>query len=166
MKLAILYATRYGSTRRAAEAIAAGCRDAGYDASDVSVEEITRSTRAPDADTVVIGAPVYGGRIPNQVTRFLDSHLEELMAKRVGLFLSSLYAGTRAETQLAENFPSRLITHSFGCYYVGGRVDFDSLRWWDRLMMKRVAGVERSVETTNDEEISRIVADVLRTRTV
>ena len=162
MTLAILYATRYGSTRRAAEAIATRCREAGMDASDVCVEEITRSMSVPDADTIVIGAPVYGGRIPKQVTRFLDAHLEVLMRKRIGLFLSSLYAGTRAETQLADNYPSRLITHSFGCYYVGGRIDFDSLNWWDRLMMKRLAGVERSIETTNDEEIGRIVADVTR----
>ncbi len=164
MKLAILYASRYGSTRRAAETIAVRCREAGMDASDVLTEEITRSTPVPEADTLLVGAPVYGGKIPREVSRFLDAHLERLTQERVGLFLSSLYAGTRAETQLADNVPSRLITHSFGCYYVGGRIDFDSLSWWDRFIMKRIAGVEQSVDTTNADELERIVTDVMRGR--
>lgn len=162
MRLAVLYASKYGATRSVAEAIASLCREEGMDASDVSVTEIGRSTQMPDADVVLVGAPVYAGLIPGRIRRFLEQNLDSLTQVRLGLFLCCLYSGTRAEQQLSDNVPTRLLAHSFTRHYVGGRVDFDSLRFCDRQIMKRVGRIDHTLDTISNEAIRQIVADVLR----
>ncbi|MFW5686352.1 MAG: flavodoxin domain-containing protein [Spirochaetota bacterium] len=161
MTLAILYASKYGATREAAEQIAGACIAAGLSQTDVQTLDIARSPDLPEADVVLIGAPVYGGSIPRSVSRFVEANLDTLLERRVGLFLSCLYEDARAEQQLADNFPPRLITHSFGHYYVGGRVTFDRLRWLDRVVMKKVAGVDHDVDKLRTEEFERIARDVV-----
>ena len=162
MRLAILYATKYGSTQLAAEAVARGCEDSGLAPEDIRLQDLRRSSDLPDADTVLIGAPIYGGSIPRAVSRFMESNLDTLLGRRVGLYLSCLYDGDRAEKQLADNFPARLVAHSFGRYYVGGQVEVSRLRWFDRLIMKRVAGIEEDVDRTNPEEVRRLIDDLVQ----
>jgi len=162
MRLVILYATKYGSTQLAAEAIARGCEDAGLAPEDIRLQNLRSSSELPEADAIVIGAPIYGGSIPRRVSRFMESNLDALLRRRVGLYLSCLYEGGRAERQLADNFPARLVAHSFGRYYVGGKVEVSRLRWLDRLIMKRVAGIEEDVDRTKPEEIRRLVDDLVQ----
>ncbi|MFW5689884.1 MAG: flavodoxin domain-containing protein [Spirochaetota bacterium] len=158
MSLAILYTTKYGSTRIAAETIARRCAEAG--ASMPEVLDVGSLSRLPEVDTIVIGAPVYGGSIPRPMRAFVESHIDGLLDRSVALFLSCLYTGDRAEQQLADNYPSRLVAHSLGRYYVGGRIRLGELRWLDRLIMKRVGGVDHDVDSFNDAEINRLVRDV------
>lgn len=162
MKLAILYATRYGATREVAERIAAGVRDRGGALQDVQLVEVTRGTEPlPEADVCLVGSPIYAGTIPRHLARYVDAHLDALVERRVGLFLSCLYEGSKAEQQLADNFPARLVAHSYGRYYVGGRIDFAGLRVLDRFIMKRVGGVSTDVQKISDAEIARIVAEAV-----
>jgi menaquinone-dependent protoporphyrinogen oxidase len=160
MNLAILYATKYGSTRDAAAELARLVTESGASDSEVQVIDLARAPALPEATTVVIGAPIYAGKIPKAVSRFVDANLDALLERRVGLYLSCLYGEERAERQLADNFPPRLVAHSFGRYYVGGRVKLGELRWLDRVIMKRVGGVDHDVDTLNAGEIARLAADV------
>lgn len=161
MKFSIVYATKYGATRLVAEAIARGCGDAGIEPQEIEVIDVRTASAVPDSDTIVIGSPVYGGRIPAAITRFMESHLDALVERRIGLYLCCLYDGARAEQQLADNFPARLVAHSFGQYFVGGRVDYPRMRWLDRFIMKRVAGIDHDVDTTKESEIRRLIEDLI-----
>lgn len=160
MRLSIVYSTRYGSTQLAAEAIARGCQDRDIAPTDIELRDLREDSTMPAGEIIVIGAPIYGGTIPKPVTRFVEMNLESLLERRVGLYLSCLYDGPRAEKQLADNFPARLIAHSFGQYYVGGRVELTQLRWLDRVIMKRVGAVDHDVDKTNPEEIRRLIDDL------
>ncbi|MFW6293734.1 MAG: flavodoxin domain-containing protein [Spirochaetota bacterium] len=160
MRLSILYSSRYGSTQLAAEAIARGCEDRDIAPSDIELRDVREDSGMPAGEIVVIGAPIYGGTIPKAVSRFVEANLDSLLDRRVGIYLSCLYDGERAEKQLADNFPARLIAHSFGQYYVGGRVELTQLRWLDRVIMKRVGGIDHDVDKTNPAEIRRLIDDV------
>jgi len=160
MRLSIVYSTRYGSTQLAAEAIARGCQDRDIAPAEIELRDLRRESGMPSGEVVVIGAPIYGGSIPKAVSRFVETNLDSLLERRIALYLSCLYDGDRAEKQLADNFPARLIAHSFGQYYVGGRVALTQLRWLDRVIMKRVGGVEHDVDKSNPEEIGRLIDDV------
>lgn len=159
--IAILYATKYGSTERIAGMIRDGLVARGTPGRDVVLERIDRPASLPDAATVVVGAPIYGGTIPRAARGFIEAHVDELLERRVALFLSCLYEGSRAEQQLADNFPARLVAHAFGRYYPGSRLVLSDLRFFDRLIMKKVGGIERDVDTVKSEEIGRIVDDLL-----
>lgn len=160
MSLAILYATKYGSTREAAEELTRLVREHGLSEAQIGMLDLARSPALPNADTIVIGAPIYAGTIPKSVSRFVEANMDTLLERRVGLYLSCLYGEERAEKQLADNFPARLVAHSFGQYYVGGRIKLGELRWLDRVIMKRVGGVDHDVDNLNREEIARLAKDV------
>ena len=162
MKLAIVYATRYGTTRRAAELMKDACLARGLDQTDVQTHDLTDLRTLPEAPVIVIGAPIYAGSIPKAASRFLDEHVDELMHRRVGLYLSCLYEGEQAEQQLADNFPPWLVAHSFGRYYVGGCVEPGKLRWLDRMIMKRVASVRDDVDKLRPDEIDRAAAEIMQ----
>jgi menaquinone-dependent protoporphyrinogen oxidase len=160
MRLSIAYSTKYGFTQLAAEAIARGCQDRDIAPADIELRDLRAESSMPAGEIVVIGAPIYGGSIPKAVSRFVEANLDALLERRIALYLSCLYDGERAEKQLADNFPARLIAHSFGQYYVGGRVVLTQLRWLDRVIMKRVGGVEHDVDKSNPEEIRRLIDDL------
>ena len=160
MNLATVYATKYGSTREAAEELTRLVRERGLSEAQIGILDLGRSPALPEVDTIVIGAPIYAGTIPKSVNRFVQANLDALLERRVGLYLSCLYGEGRAEQQLADNFPARLVAHSFGQYYVGGRIKLGELRWLDRVIMKRVGGVDHDVDNFNREEIGRLAKDV------
>lgn len=161
MKLAILYATKYGSTREVAEEVARLAAESGVDRGRIGVFDLAGYSAMPDAPTIILGAPIYGGTVPRSVRRFLDAHLDELLERRVGIFLSCLYGEERAEQQLADNFPARLVAHSYGRYYVGGRVKVGQLRWLDKQIMKGIGGVSEDVDRIDRGEIARLARDAV-----
>ncbi|MFP4375580.1 MAG: flavodoxin domain-containing protein [Spirochaetales bacterium] len=159
MSCAVIYTSKYGATREVAERIVAGLKSGQVDAEAV---EAAPKRPLPDAETIVVGAPIYAGSAPGRMTNYLEAQREKLLAKRVFIFLSCLYEGSRAEQQLADAFPSWLVAHSSGNFYVGGKVDFSKLGFLDRLIMKKVAGVSEDVEKLKPEEIDRLVETVRR----
>ena len=80
MSALVVYATRYGSTERRALEIAATLRGA---AMDLRTRDRELRAALEAADTVVVGGPIYGGRILGSVSRFCERHRELLLARRV-----------------------------------------------------------------------------------
>jgi len=88
----VAYATRHGSTREVAEAIATRLRD---EAATVDVRP-ARSVREPVAgwDLVMLGAPIYSGRWHRDAHRFLKRHRSELLLMPVAVFGMGPRSGT------------------------------------------------------------------------
>ena len=93
MNVLLAYATRNGSTREVAEAVAATLRE--HDAQVVLLP--ARAAREPVAgyDLVVLGAPLYSGRWHRDAHRFLRRHREELAGVPVAVF----GMGPRSDTE-------------------------------------------------------------------
>ena len=80
----VVYATRNGSTREVAEAVATALRDEQV---DVTVSP-ARAVKVPvgDHDLVVIGGAIYSGRWHHDAHRFLKRHRKELVTTPVAVF--------------------------------------------------------------------------------
>jgi len=80
----VAYATKNGSARQVAEAIAVALREAGAQVRAGPA----RTIREPAAgyDLVVVGAPLYSGRWHRDAHRFLKRHRRELAAVPVAVF--------------------------------------------------------------------------------
>jgi menaquinone-dependent protoporphyrinogen oxidase len=78
------YATRNGSTRQVAEAIAVALREAGVQVTALPARTIRES--AAGYDLIVVGAPLYSGRWHRDAHRFLKRHRRELAAVPVAVF--------------------------------------------------------------------------------
>lgn len=80
----VAYATRLGSTREAAKAVAAGLRDAGLEV-DVALARDVRGLTG--YGLVVLGTALYVGRWHKDVRGLLKRHRGELTGRHVALFV-------------------------------------------------------------------------------
>jgi menaquinone-dependent protoporphyrinogen oxidase len=150
MKLLIAYASKYGSTAGCATLLSQRIR------AETVVIDLGRD-RSPDlswADAVLIGGPIYGGKIHREIPAFCDRHRDALLEKKVGLFICCLSTGEHAQALLSSVFPDWLYAHAFACSWLGGELHRGKLTAFDRLLV-------RSLKVT-EGDISRIREDAIR----
>ena len=81
-EVVVVYHSAKGRTRRLAEAVCAGVRDAGADAHPMSVDEPVDWERLANADAIVFGCPTYMGSVSAPLKRFMDQTREVWAARR------------------------------------------------------------------------------------
>jgi menaquinone-dependent protoporphyrinogen oxidase len=79
----VAYATKAGSTREVADAVARTLREHGLEADVRPVTEV--GTLAPYG-AVVLGTALYTGRVHRDARRFLSSHREQLAERPLAVF--------------------------------------------------------------------------------
>lgn len=84
----VIYASDYGHTEAAGEAVSRGAEGAGASVRTLAVGDATRQS-VLDADAIVLGTPVHMGSVHWGIKRFIDDTLSglwtrDLMVGRVG----------------------------------------------------------------------------------
>jgi menaquinone-dependent protoporphyrinogen oxidase len=79
----VAYATRYGSTREVAEAVAAALRESGL---GVDVQPVSRVRALDGYSAVVLGAPLFMFHWHKDARRFLSRYRQALMDRSVAVF--------------------------------------------------------------------------------
>lgn len=152
MKTAIVYDTKYGCT--------AVCVQKLFDMLGDSVRIIDLKTHPKEDvdihafDTVIIGGSIYAGQIQKRVRNFCKKYLDTLLTKKIGLFICCMYAGDKARRQLRDNFPPELVEHAVVSGFFGGAFDFEKMNPIERLVVKKVADIDKSVEKISDDSIA------------
>ena len=156
MKILIAYRSRYGCTRRYAELLA------GKLAGEVTLADLRREGRLSPAafDLVLLGSPIYAGAVPAGVTRFCERHRPALLRVPVGLFICCLYEGERARAQLDSAYPDWLSLHAFGRWTLGGEIRPDSLRFFDRLLVRAMGRGVGELSRFRPEDLQDILRRV------
>jgi NAD(P)H dehydrogenase (quinone) len=94
MKIAIVYHSETGNTRKMAELVASGARavspalDVVAMSCDALDEEFLAGSKA-----VIVGCPTYQGTLSWQIKRFLDENRVDLAGKLGGVFASQNWPG-------------------------------------------------------------------------
>jgi menaquinone-dependent protoporphyrinogen oxidase len=94
MTTAVVFTSKFGATRTAAEYIAK--------ALDADIFDLKQES--PDIsgyDAVVFGSGVYMGRIPRSMRSFIASVAEATADKKKAMFVCCTFSGEKAEKQLA-----------------------------------------------------------------
>jgi len=144
----VLYTTKHGATQRYAERIGqpldALVKEAAY----------ARMDRAKTYDAIVLGCPVYMGRIKG--LDFFADHAKELTDKRLVLFTCGLYDPAQEdvrkslEDQLREKLGDAL--KHIAVFHLRGSIRWQSLGLAERLLMKAlVADMKKKPETQRSE---------------
>lgn len=141
MKSLIVYATKYGCAGKVAEMLRQQLGSDTAKAVNLLKEKVPP---LKDYDTVIIGGSIYYGKIQKQVRQYMSEHLQELGAKRLGLFIcAGLPDPAALEKELADSFPKRLYDHAVCAEVLGNEIVYDKLSLLDKLimrMMKRQTG--------------------------
>lgn len=156
MKTLIVYASRQGCCEKSAAMLS---RRLGDDASLVALGADTRIDLAP-YDMVIVGGPIYYGRLEGRVRRFCRQHLDGLLQKRLGLFICCMESGEQAAEELREAFPHELLVHATASGFFGGEIALERLNFVERFMVRSIAKVEHNISTLSEERIARFVAQL------
>ena len=147
------YATRYGSTREVAEAVAAALRDSGLAVDLQPVREV-RSLAGYKA--LVLGAPLYMFRWHKDARRFLSRHRKAIAERPVAIFAlgpvhdphdESEWRDSRA--QLEKELAKYPWLAPVALEIFGGKFDPENLRWPVNLL----AGSEPATDIRDWEAI-------------
>lgn len=152
--VAIVYASKYGATETVAQRLAAALQENGVAEVWCSETSAADPGQLARAGMIVVGGPIYAGRIMSDVPKFCEANRKLLLERVVGLFITCLYEGDQARTQLSEAFPSWIHGHACAHADLGGAVRLHQLKFLDRFLMRNVGKVR--------EDVDRIRMDAIR----
>jgi menaquinone-dependent protoporphyrinogen oxidase len=138
-RILLAYASKKGSTAEIAEAIGKELRAGSY---QVDVCEMNAVSSVSGYDAIVLGGPVYMGRMVGDVGRFIGRHREVLHSLPVAAFAVGL-APVSNDPSAMENALRILMSSVAPVKPVGeavfaGRLDPDRLSFVQRWMIKQV----------------------------
>ncbi|MCL5026226.1 MAG: flavodoxin domain-containing protein [Chloroflexi bacterium] len=132
----VAYATRYGSTREVAEAVAATLRERGI---EVDIQPMREMRTLEGYHGVVLGAPFYMGNWHNDAQRFLSQHREALAQRPVAIFaLGPLSTDEQELLDSRDQLDKELEKYPWltpvACEMFGGKYDPSKLSFSHRLL--------------------------------
>jgi menaquinone-dependent protoporphyrinogen oxidase len=154
MKGLILYGTKYGTTADCAAYLAEKWPG------KVDRFQITGNLHINWADYthVMVGGPVYIGRLKKEVVAFMKKYETELLARKLGLFICCMAQGQDAYQELEKNLPASLAAHASaqGCF--GGAFRLSRMGWMDRAITKKAAKVTEDKEDIRYDEMDDFIS--------
>jgi menaquinone-dependent protoporphyrinogen oxidase len=138
-RILVVYASKNGSTAEIAQAIGKELQAAGHTADAV---EISKGASPQGYDAVVIGGPVYMGRMDGSIGKFVKRHYPDLARVPVAGFVVCLAAASkdkegmaRAEKALhAALAPLKPVAETI----FAGKLDPEKLSWFQRWITRKV----------------------------
>jgi menaquinone-dependent protoporphyrinogen oxidase len=149
MKTLIAYATSHGSVGLCAEKLSAQL------GGETIVVDLKKD-KAPDLagfEAIIVGGSIHAGKIQKAVQSFCASHLAELKAKKLGLFLCHMEEGEKAEAEFRASYPAELIEQAAATGLFGGIFDFDKMNFLERAIIKKISGVTETIVKIREDEI-------------
>ncbi len=153
MKTLIVYMTKHGCTEKCAEKIKDGL--------DSSVDLMNLKKQKPENlkpyDRIIVGGSIHASQVQKKVSDFCENHKEELLGKKLGLYLCCMEEGEKAQQQFEEAFPQELIDHAAAAEILGGEFNFERMNIFEKAVVRKIANVGKSVSKISDEKIREFV---------
>lgn len=135
----IVYLSRYGSVREFVTRIVAERSGAPFDHFDLRSDgrRAQRYLAEHPQEPLVIAAPIYAGKLPGAVERFIERNRASMEGRPMAVAIACLYGGERAQAQLLESVPAWLMNHARLAVAIGGRIRPAELPLMARLLITR-----------------------------
>ncbi|MFC1569526.1 flavodoxin domain-containing protein [bacterium] len=152
MKTLIVYASMHGCTEQVVEKLKADLTG------EVKIQNLKDKTPifVNAFDTILIGGSIHAGMIQGSVKKFCKKQMDTLLQKQVGLFLCCMDQD-RAQEQFDNAFPEALRLHAKVQGLFGGAFDFDKMNFIQKAIIKKISGVEDSVNNLNETAIHKFI---------
>ncbi len=131
MKTLIIYATRYGATKKCATLLAEALRE-GADLVNLAEHERPNLLAY---DMIVVGGPIYEDHISSKVHRFCKKYKSVLLEKQVAFFICQTSVPSTVQEVFADNFDEDLLNIALAKATFGGEVNWEQLTHADRLLL-------------------------------
>jgi menaquinone-dependent protoporphyrinogen IX oxidase len=136
MKGIVIYRGKYGATTQYATWLGETLEMPVHEIERLSIDDLAAY------EYLIIGSPVYIGRM--LIKDWLQKNADFLSHKKVLFFVVCGSAGDqqKQESIIRQNIPIQL-TGSSEIYFLPGRVELSKLSWFDRLLIKVGAFLEK-----------------------
>ena len=153
MKTLVAFASRQGCSEKSARLIR---RMLGSECDVIDLDIESDVDLAP-YDTVVIGGPIYYGRMRASVRYFCETNLQALLARRIGLYICCMQQGEVAVQELHEAFPAELLAHASASGIFGGDIHMERINFLERFIVRAVVRTEYSITTFSEERVMQFL---------
>lgn len=156
MEALILYATRYGCTQKCANQLAQKLGE-GAEVINLAAKKVIDLSPYP---LVILGGSITAGKINKEITGFVNKNLDQLLAKKIGLFLCCLEQGEKAEKQMEEGFGAPLTQHAEAKGFLGGEIDLNKLNFVFRGIIKKMLKTDQNVSSLSPEKLDNFAVSI------
>ncbi|WP_273327242.1 flavodoxin domain-containing protein [Vallitalea guaymasensis] len=146
MSTLIVYGTKYGFTGKCAKALENEL-NGSVDIINLQSESIKDLS---GYEKIIIGGSIYAGQLRKNVKQFCVDNLNMLLSKKIGLYISCSMTGDDAIKQIKNAFPEALYNRAVIKDYLGGEVNLEKARFFDRLIIKMVSKFDDSTSNRNN----------------
>lgn len=149
MKTLIIYSSSHGTTEKAAQILSEQLQG---EVELINLKKLS-NPKLTIYDSVIIGSSIYAGSTKSRLKQFLKQNQNELLSKRLGLFLCCMFEGDKAVSQFEATYSKELRDHSRAKGLFGGEFLISKMNFLERQIVKKVAGVTSDVSQLNLNEI-------------
>ncbi len=153
MNTLIVYSSKYGCTEKCAKLIKEKLNDEVVLINLKNVKEVDLSKY----NKVIIGGSIYIGKIQKSVTEFCTKYLDQLVKKKIGLFICGMQDSEVMNTELNQNYPTELLKIAESKEWLGGEFLLDKMSFMDKLIVKKVSKVTSNKSNILEDKIIQFV---------
>ena len=136
MKTLIAYSSRHGTTQKIAHLLSLEIVESQVRLLDLRTEDAPENL--DDYEQVIIGGSIHYGTIQKAIQKFCKNYFEQLMQKKLGLYLCFMY-DDKAEEEFDNAYPEELRNHAKALGLFGGEYLFEKMNALERFIVSKVA---------------------------
>ena len=143
-KIAVIYKSKYGATKRYAGWIALKLDADLYEVSDIRRKDLKAY------DTIIYGGPLYIGKIKG--IKFIINNYEYIKDKKLSVFMVGMreFDEDYINSILENNIPKEVI-NNIKTFYFRGKMNYQELSFKDKILM---TGLRVSISNKKQSDIS------------
>lgn len=153
-KVAVIYKSKYGATKRYAGWIALKLDADLYELSDISKNDLKKY------DRIIYGGPLYRGKIKG--IKFITNNYDNIKDKKISLFMVGMksFEESYINTTLLNNIDQEII-NNIDVFYFRGKLNYKELSIKDRIV---IYGLREKITDKYQQDISadeKIILEII-----
>lgn len=136
MKTLIVYSSRHGTAQKIAHLLSMEIRHGQARLLDLRTESAPENLES--YEQVIIGGSIHYGNIQRAIQKFCRDHENELLHKRIGLFLCFMN-DEQAQEEFDRAYPVTLRNHARALGLFGGEYLFEKMNMLERFIVSKIA---------------------------
>ena len=112
-------------------------------------------------DKIIIGTPIYAGNSSKKVKKFIVANLNHLQKKEIGLYVCGMEKEEEKQREELEGaYPTELLERAKAKQFLGGEFMFENMNFFERMIIKKIAKIDKSISALNHQNIDRFIQDI------